>query len=74
MSAAGEGTDSADPSALLMRRLIDSFAEYESLIIGARTKAALGAKKVRGERSPASFRSGNGSAPMARPSSPSPSS
>lgn len=50
VSAAGEGTESDDPSAILMRRMIDAFAEYERLIIGARTKAALGAKKLRGER------------------------
>ena len=49
-SAAGEGTDSDEPSAVLMRRMIDAFAEYERLIIGARTKAALQAKKARGER------------------------
>jgi DNA invertase Pin-like site-specific DNA recombinase len=50
VSAAGEGTDSDEPSAILMRRMIDAFAEYERLIIGARTKAALGAKRARGER------------------------
>jgi DNA invertase Pin-like site-specific DNA recombinase len=50
VSAAGEGTDSDDPTGMLMRRLINSFAEYERLIIGARTKAALGAKKLRNER------------------------
>src|SRR6185436_7180567 len=50
VSAAGEGTDSSDPAALLMRRLIDSFAEYEKLLIGARTRAALAAKRRRGER------------------------
>jgi DNA invertase Pin-like site-specific DNA recombinase len=38
VSAAGEGTDSTDPSGLLMRRLVDSFAEYERQLIGARTK------------------------------------
>ena len=50
VSAAGEGTDSDSPADVLMRRMIDAFAEYERLIIGARTKAALGAKKARGER------------------------
>jgi len=50
VSAAGEGTDSDEPSAILMRRLVDAFGEYERLIIGARTKAALGAKRARGER------------------------
>jgi DNA invertase Pin-like site-specific DNA recombinase len=50
VSAAGEGTDSDDPTGLLMRRLIDSFAEYERLITAARTKAALASKRRRGER------------------------
>jgi DNA invertase Pin-like site-specific DNA recombinase len=50
VSAAGEGTDSDDPAALLMRRLIDSFAEYERALIAARTRAALAAKKRRCER------------------------
>jgi DNA invertase Pin-like site-specific DNA recombinase len=50
ISAAGEGTDSDDPAALLMRRLIDSFAEYERALIAARTRAALAAKRRRAER------------------------
>lgn len=50
VSTAGEGTDSDDPSSILMRRMIDAFGEYERLVIKARTKAALGAKKSRGER------------------------
>ena len=33
-----------------MRRLIDSFAEYERALIAARTRAALAAKRRRGER------------------------
>src|SRR5207344_467275 len=45
VSAAGEGTDSDDPSAVLMRRLIDSFAEYERALIAARTRAALAAQR-----------------------------
>lgn len=49
-SAAGEGTGSDSPADVLMRRIIDAFAEYERLIIGARTKAALRAKQVCGER------------------------
>jgi site-specific DNA recombinase len=53
ISAAGEGTESDDPTALLMRRMIDAFAEYERLLIGARTKAALRAKRAQG------FRAGN---------------
>lgn len=50
VSAAGEGTDSDDPTGQLMRRMIDAFSEYERLVIGARTSAALRAKAGRGER------------------------
>jgi site-specific DNA recombinase len=50
VSAAGEGTGSDDPTAILMKRMVMAFAEYERLIIGARTKAALQAKSRRGER------------------------
>lgn len=50
VSAAGEGTEADDPSNILMRRIIDSFAEYERRVIAARTKAALQAKRARGER------------------------
>jgi DNA invertase Pin-like site-specific DNA recombinase len=50
ISAAGEGTDSDSPTDVLMRRIVDAFAEYERLVIKARTKAALGAKRARGER------------------------
>ncbi len=50
ISAAGEGTADDDPSSVLMRRMIDAFAEYERLIIKARTRAALAAKRRRGER------------------------
>lgn len=50
VSAAGEGTESDNPGDVLMRRLLDAFAEHERLLIGARTKAALKAKRARGER------------------------
>jgi DNA invertase Pin-like site-specific DNA recombinase len=50
VSAAGEGTESDKPENVLMRRMIDAFAEYERLIIKSRTRAALLAKKARGER------------------------
>ena len=50
VSAAGEGTEGEDPTHVLMRRIVDAFAEYEHLVIGARTKAALQAKQARGER------------------------
>lgn len=63
VSAAGEGTDSDSPTDILMRRMVDAFAEYERLVIGARTRAALQAKKVRGERTgsiPYGFRCNDG--------------
>ena len=50
VTAAGEGTESDDPASVLMRRIIDAFGEYERLLIKARTRAALRAKKARGER------------------------
>ena len=64
ISVAGEGTESDDPSSILMRRMIDAFAEYEKLVIRARTKAALGAKRKRGEKTgglvPYGFQLGEG--------------
>lgn len=50
ISTAGEGTDSDDPASALFRHMIDGFAIYERLIIGARTKAALKVKKEKGQR------------------------
>ena len=50
VSAAGEGTDSDEPTALLMRRIVDAFGEYERLLIGSRTRAALKAKRAQGLR------------------------
>jgi DNA invertase Pin-like site-specific DNA recombinase len=50
VSAAGEGSDSDDPAGVLMRRIVDSFAEYERALIAARTRAALAAKRRRCER------------------------
>jgi DNA invertase Pin-like site-specific DNA recombinase len=50
VSVAGEGTDGDDPTSVLMRRIIDAFAEYERLIIRSRTKAALGAMRRRNRR------------------------
>jgi len=49
VSASGEGTENDDPSSVLMRRIVDAFAEYERLIIAKRTSAALQAKRARGE-------------------------
>jgi DNA invertase Pin-like site-specific DNA recombinase len=50
VSAAGEGTDSDDPMSRVMRVIVDAFAQYERDMIRARTKAALGAKRARGEK------------------------
>ena len=48
--ASADGTGNGDdPAAALMRRMVDAFAEYERALIGARTSAALQAKKARGE-------------------------
>lgn len=43
----GNGTD---PQAVMMRGMVDLFAQYERALIRMRTKAALAAKKRRGER------------------------
>lgn len=50
ISASGEGTESDSATNILMRRIIDAFAEYERQVIRARTKAALQAKRKRGEK------------------------
>ena len=50
VSAAGEGTESDNPANVLMRTIVDAFAEYERNIIGARTVAALAQKRARGEK------------------------
>ena len=50
VSAAGEGTESDDPAAVLMRTMVDAFATYERQLIGQRTKAALAQKKTKGEK------------------------
>jgi DNA invertase Pin-like site-specific DNA recombinase len=44
---AGEGDS---PEAMLMRTMIDAFAQYERLLIKARTKAALAVKREKGEK------------------------
>lgn len=41
--------DGEGPEAQLMRRMVDAFAEYERELIRARTRAALAAKRKRGE-------------------------
>lgn len=50
VSASGDVNDSNDPTSILMKRMVDAFAEYERLIIGARTKAALHVKKNKNQR------------------------
>lgn len=50
VSIAGEGTESDDPSAMLMRRLVDAFSEYERAVIRARTRAAMQHMRANGQR------------------------
>jgi len=50
VSTAGEGSGGTDPASVMLRQMLDVFAGYERAIIGARTKAALAAKRARGER------------------------
>ena len=49
VSAAGEGNGEG-PEAMLMRGVVDLFAQYERAIIKHRTRAALSVKRARGER------------------------
>jgi len=58
ISVKGEGTASDDPSQVLMRRIVAAVAENEAAMVSVRTKAALQAKKARGEitgRAPLGF-------------------
>lgn len=49
--SAADGTSAANgPEGLLLRGIIDVFAQYERLLIASRTRAALAAKRARGER------------------------
>src|SRR5207245_11726887 len=50
VSAGGEGTVSNDAAGVLMVRFVDCFGDYERALIAARTRAALAAKRRRGER------------------------
>ena len=46
-----DGTGNGDgPEAQLLRHIVNAFAEYERLLIKARTKSALAIKKSKGER------------------------
>lgn len=48
---AADGTGNGEgPEALLMRSIVDAFAQYERALIRARTRAALAVKKSKGER------------------------
>lgn len=48
-STAGEGTESDDPSSVLVRRMLQAVAEHELQMISARTRAGMAAKQARGE-------------------------
>jgi DNA invertase Pin-like site-specific DNA recombinase len=51
VSAQGEGTQTDDPFASFFQsRMADLFAEYEALQASVRTKAALAAKRAKGEK------------------------
>ena len=50
MSAAGEGTATDSPADRLVRNILSAVAENEAAVISARTKAALQAKRARGEK------------------------
>jgi DNA invertase Pin-like site-specific DNA recombinase len=50
LSAAGEGTDADDPTSLFVRRILDAVSELERSLTAARTRAALRAKRARGQR------------------------
>lgn len=62
-SCAGEG-EGDTPTDQLLRRIVDCFAEYERAMIRARTRAAMGVKRARGEytggRAPYGWRRGPG--------------
>jgi len=63
ISVAGEGTESSGPTDILMRRMVDAFAEFERNIIRQRTRGAMAAKKMRKERVghvPFGYRVGDG--------------
>lgn len=50
VSAAGEGTENDDPYSEFLRWILDGLAQLERKLAIARTIAALGAKRARGER------------------------
>lgn len=50
LRTADGSSDASGPEGGLMRGIVDVFAQYEREVIKARTRAALGVKKARGER------------------------
>ena len=48
VSVAGEGTNSSEPTMVLLRRMTDAVSEWERLVIQSRVKSALAAKKAKG--------------------------
>ena len=52
--SADGSSDDVSPEGVLMRSMLDAIAAYERALIGVRTRAALAAKKRRGERGPGS--------------------
>ncbi len=48
--SSADGVELDGPEGALMRGIVDVFASYERLVIASRTKAALAAKRSRGER------------------------
>jgi site-specific DNA recombinase len=49
ISCAGEGTDNEGPEAKLFRSILGAIAEFERAMIKARTRAAMGMKRSKGE-------------------------
>lgn len=50
VSASGEGTENDDPASILLRHILDATNAHERLVIAARTRAALQARKARGQK------------------------
>ena len=50
VTANREGTDGDEPMDVLMRRLVDAFAQYMRPVIRSRTRVALEARLARGEK------------------------
>lgn len=50
LRTADGSSDATGPEGVMMRGIVDVFAQYEREVIKARTRAALGIKRTRGER------------------------